>query len=88
MSMVLYVGNGLLGSNGAYFQCLALAYRLSISIAPTGALGMSFFSSLDWCSLGQSSNLGHMVGLGCAFKLTELILLFLYIGYLKSSSSD
>lgn len=79
MSMVLYVAMAFWAAMGLIFNA-RLAYRLSISIAPTGAL-MTCIALWTGALWGKPTWGTWWVW--DARLTTELILLFLYIGYLS-----
>ena len=79
MSMVLYVAMAFWAAMGLIFNA-RLAFRLSISIAPTGAL-MTFIALWTGSLWGKPTWGTWWVW--DARLTTELILLFLYIGYLS-----
>jgi heme exporter protein C len=79
MSMVLYTAMAFWAAIGLIFNA-RLAYRLSISIAPTGAL-MTFIALWTGALWGKPTWGTWWVW--DARLTTELILLFLYIGYIS-----
>ncbi|MEI7531781.1 MAG: heme ABC transporter permease CcmC [Betaproteobacteria bacterium] len=83
LSMVLYVAMAFWGSIGLIFKA-KLAYRLSNAIAPTGAL-MTLIALITGALWGKPTWGTWWVW--DARLTTELILLFLYLGYLSLYSS-
>jgi heme exporter protein C len=79
LSMVLYVAMAFWAAIGMIFNA-KLAHRLSVSIAPTGAL-MTFIALWTGALWGKPTWGAWWVW--DARLTTELILLFLYIGYLS-----
>ena len=79
LSMVLYVAMAFWAAIGMVFNA-RLAHRLSVAIAPTGAL-MTFIALATGALWGKPTWGAWWVW--DARLTTELILLFLYIGYLS-----